>query len=126
MIERWELPYPSTELEDVRFSEGGDGSVGLDLLHYQGGTLYRLGLRFDRVRAYRHRAESHCTVAHIEAYDALMEVEDSEWVAELLEAMPADMRDDFEMHHFMIYLDSSGCYEVVAESWRALPESVVK
>jgi hypothetical protein len=26
------------------------------------------------------------------------------------------------MHHFMIYLDSAGCFEVIAESWEVLPE----
>jgi hypothetical protein len=121
----WELSFPSTELEDVAFAEEAGGSVALAMVNYAATKPFTLGLRFLRVRAYRHRAESHCTVWHIDAYDQLMEVEDSEWVAELLEATPADMREDFEMHHYVIYVDSSGCYEIVAKSWEALPETVV-
>ena len=28
----------------------------------------------------------------------------------------------WEIHHFMIYVDSAGCYEVAAASWSWLPE----
>jgi len=29
-------------------------------------------------------------------------------------------RDEWEMHHYMIYLGSVGCFEIIAESWSAL------
>jgi len=84
---------------------------------------FRSGLRFLGVRAHRHRAESHCTLWHIEgAYDTLVEVEDSEWVAELLALSTARKMGNWEVHHYMIYLDSSGCYEIAARSWEVLPE----
>jgi hypothetical protein len=53
------------------------------------------------------------------------EVVGSEWVAELLEATPADLRGRVEMRHFMIYFDSYGCYEIVSASWSMLPHAVV-
>jgi hypothetical protein len=33
-------------------------------------------------------------------------------------------RDKWEMHHYMIYLDSAGCFEVIAESWQSLTDEV--
>jgi hypothetical protein len=119
-----EISVPSTDIRDVIF-EDGQGGVRLRFTFWREDELIEEGIRFDRVRAHRHRAESHCTVWHIDAYDTLVEVRDSEWVAELREAMPEDMRGLFEMHHYMIYLDSEGCYEVVAKSWEFLPETVI-
>jgi hypothetical protein len=116
-----EISIPSTEIER-RQVEDSRGALTLRYSFYVGDRLRQGGVEFLRRRAYRYRAESHCTVWHLDAYDTLVEVENSEWVAELLEAMPEDMRDLFEMHHYMIYLDSSGCYEVVAASWQFLPE----
>lgn len=120
-VELVTLPVASTGVADARFEDGG-GSVRLWSTYWTEDEEKAFRFEFDRVRAYRHRAESHCTVWHLDAYDTLVEVENSAWVAELLEAMPEDMRSLFEMHHYMIYLDSSGCYEVVAASWRFLPE----
>ena len=57
-----------------------------------------------------------------ETYDNLVEVKDSEWVKELKENTSEMFRSTWDMHHYMIFLDSSGCYEVVAQSWEALPE----
>lgn len=88
---------------------------------------FRGGLRFEKVRAYRWRAESHCTGWHVEGvYDTLAEVENSEWVAELTMVEPEDARGFWVMHHFMLYVDDDGCYEVAAESWEMLSEEIVR
>lgn len=103
------LEYPGGELT-LRFDYDDNGAI------------FRSGLRFGKVRALRHRAELYSTAEQIEAAcDTLVEVDRSPWVAELREAAPADLRDSWEMRHFMIYFDSSGCYEVVAATWEALP-----
>jgi hypothetical protein len=79
------------------------------------------GIRFLRARAFRFRAEAHCTVWHVEgAYNQLVEVEDSPWVAEL--DRPGPPSRTWEMHHYMVYIEDSGCYEVASESWEWLPE----
>jgi hypothetical protein len=116
------IAVPSTELGDVTLrDDGGSVTIRFDYEREESGVVG--GFVFGRVRSYRHRAESHCTVWHIDAYDVLTEIENSEWVAELLDATPADMRGNFEMHHYIIYFDGSGCFEVVARSWAALPET---
>jgi hypothetical protein len=86
--------------------------------------MYAGGLRFLRVRAYRYRAEGHCTIWHIhDAYDTLVEVEDSEWVAELLADEATGT--EWDIHHFLIYIDDSGAYEVAAEGVEWLAEERV-
>jgi len=115
-----ELSFASTDLDNVTLQDGGGALVlGFEFPGPPGAR--ELGFWFDGVRAYRHRAESHCTDRDLDAYDVLVEVPQSEWVAELLAATPPDMRDLFPMHHYLIYLDSAGCYEVVAASWALLP-----
>ena len=119
------LPVPSTSFtSDPTFEDsGGDALLRFefqrDRLPYSG------GIRFEKVRAYRFRAEGHCTAWHVEgAYDTVAEVLRSEWVKELLAAEPprAWRRGQWEIHHFMLYIDGAGCFEVGAASWSWLPE----
>jgi hypothetical protein len=47
-------------------------------------------------------------------YDKLVEVENSPWVAALVEGKRAS---HLNLSHFMIYVSDAGCYEFAAESW---------
>lgn len=118
----YQLPCPSTELE-------GDAGLFGNVLTYQyfrDGVLVRAGIRFKRVAAIRTRAERCCTAWHIEeVYDTLTEVENSPWVTEVKGDTQQQFREKWGMHHFMIYLDSFGCAEIIAESWEKLDEVVV-
>lgn len=115
----YQIPVPSTELE-------GDASLCNDILrfqYYRDGVLHRSGIEFNRVSATRTRAERCCTEWHIEgAYDTLAEVEGSSWLREILSDTQEMWRTKWEMHHYIIYLDSAGCFEVVAESWELVQE----
>lgn len=111
------LPYPSTAQvrEPVILNE----PRGLLLLMAcdEDGQERRVGVLFIKPRALRKRAEIYCTIWHInKAYDTVCEVTESSWVAELKNDAVSDWRDRWVMRHFMIYLDSFGCLEVVAES----------
>lgn len=119
------LSTPSTAITNEVVFEHARGSVKLNFEYDRDGLIYGSGVEFQGVRAYRFRAESHCTVWHIEAYDTVTEIEGSEWVAELAAAEPEETGGFFEIHHYMLYLDSSGCYEVVGASWSILPETQV-
>lgn len=83
------------------------------------------GIAFSKVSALRKRSERCCTAWHIEgAYDTLVEIDGSTWLAELRSDMPEQYQKAWAAHHYMIYLDSSGCFEFAAESWKALePQS---
>jgi hypothetical protein len=122
-VPRAMLPAPSTSfLSDVVFEHPG-GEALLRFEFERDGAAYRGGFRFEKVRAYRFRSEGHCTAWHVEgAYDTLAEVSGSQWVSELLAAEPAETWGRWEIHHFMIYIDSAGCFEIGAASWSWLPE----
>jgi hypothetical protein len=109
--------------------DGGGAYMLLGTIRYnyeREGVHYRSGIRFKRPGVTRTHSESFSRVWHIEgSYDTLVEIENSPWVEEL-QADTADTQrrlgQKWEMHHYMIYLDSSGTFEVIAESWEALPE----
>lgn len=122
---RWETPEPSTASVSgfvLLVANGRDLELRFDF--DRDGIALTSGLRFTKVRAYRHRQELYETEWHISsAYDTLVEVLPSDWVNELRSAAPPDQRNAWTMKHFMITLDSAGCFEVVAEGWEALPET---
>jgi hypothetical protein len=106
--------------------DGGTLILHYDYYRYDNDQLvgvFRSGLLFSHVRAFRHSATYQSTPLQVkQSYDKLVEIAHSEWVAELKSNTPTSFRDQLNMHHYMIFLDSSGCYEVVAESWKILPE----
>jgi hypothetical protein len=116
------LTTPSTAITSEVVFEFAYGSVTLRFEYDKDGLSYRGGVEFGRVRAYRFRAEGHCSAWHIEGtYDTIVEIEDSDWIKEL-RAEVADGQDIFEMHHYMLFLDGSGCFEVIGGSWSLFPE----
>ncbi len=115
-------PPPSAYTENVVFTDA-DGDAELRCTYERHGSMFAGGLRFHRVSAYRSRAESLCTAWHIEdAYDTLVEVEQSDWVSELRAAEPSEAWGQRKIRHFLIFIDSAGAYEVAAEAVEWLPE----
>jgi hypothetical protein len=121
------LPVPSTSfLSDAVFEHPG-GEAWLTFEFSRDGVAYRGGLGFARVRAFRFRSEGHCTPWHVAGtYDTLAEVVESPWVRELLAAEPTETGGHWDIHHFMIYIDSAGCYEIGAASWSWLTEERIR
>ena len=119
------LPVPSTSFTtDPTFIHPG-GAAELRFEFERDGETFRGGIRFEKVRAFRFRGESHCTTWHLRgAYDTLVEVSPSEWASELLSAEPSETWGRWEIRHFLIYIDSVGAYEVAAASWSWLAEEV--
>jgi len=109
------LPCASTSIVLEPTLVGKEGNLLLSATCDDDGRERLVSVLFVGVRAFRHRAESLCTVWHVEgAYDTLCEVEDSEWVKELRRDAVPEWRDHFVMRHFMIYLDSYASLEVIA------------
>lgn len=113
------IQVPSTSFE-------GDAKLcgnTLQFQFYRDGSLVRSGIRFVTISAARTRSERCCTPWHIDGvYDTLVEIENSSWVKEVSADTSERYRSKSQSHHFMIYLDSAGCFEIVAESWNAIPE----
>jgi hypothetical protein len=117
-----ELPVASSSLTSEPNLEFPVGTYLRLTLNYKlSGRKYASVLRFNGLRAFRHRAEGVCTVWHVkDAYDTLVEITGSQWREELETLMYERGYDPGELHHFMIYIDSAGCYEAVARSWELL------
>lgn len=122
-VSLFETPVPSTcFLTDAAFYFWKE-PLTLRYEYDRDGTTWHSGIRFKRVLATRTRAERCCTAWHIEGtYDTLVEIKGSEWLDELQRDIPARYRGEQETHHYMIYLDSAGCFEVVAASWEVIRE----
>lgn len=112
-----ELPCPSTAVigGPTLGTDGGDLLLSMDF--DDEGRRRSTCLRFVKQRAFRKRSEIYCTAWHVtDTFDTVCEVQGSDWVQELRSASVPDWRDQWVMRHFMIYVDSFGCLEVVAES----------
>lgn len=115
------IPVPSTEFIDEAYWDGRGPRPAIRFAYVQHGVESRGGIEFRNVSAMRKRAERCCTPWHIEtAYDTLVEIKDSVWLSEILADTNAHWRSKWEMHHFMIYLDSVGSFEIIAESWASI------
>jgi hypothetical protein len=121
----FELPFPSTSIigGPTLCTDGADLLLSMEF--DDEGARRSASLRFLKQRAFRTRSEIYCTAWHVtDDYDIVCEVQDSDWVQELRSDSVPEWRDYWSMHHFMIYVDSFGCLEVVAES--AMFENGVK
>lgn len=112
-----ELPFSSTALicSPILRTEGGSLLLSMDF--DDDGQERSALLRFVKQRAFRKRSEIYCTAWHVaDAFDSVCEVQSADWVQELQSASVPELRNQWVMRHFMIYVDSFGCLEVVAES----------
>jgi len=129
MIKRvlYELASPSTNSVSGRVTRewhGREFILGFD--YEREGRVYQTGIIFKNVRALQYRSEILETVWQIQdAYDAVVEVEQSVWIGDLLAVVPVDKRREIDMHHYMITLDSVGCFEFAAGSFEVMPELLV-
>jgi len=112
-----ELPFASTAMtRDPTLCDGGPDLL-LSMEFDDDGQRRPASLRFVKPRAFRKRQEIYCTAWHVtDTFDTVCEVQGSDWVRELRAASVPEWRDRWVMNHFMIYVDSFGCLEVVAES----------
>jgi hypothetical protein len=112
------IPVPSTSFAiEPHFSVDESAIV---FSYERDGARHQGGIKFNAIAAMKTRAERCCRAWHIEgAYDTLVEIENSDWVIEIREDMNERWRDHWATHHYMIYLDSVGCFELIADSWVA-------
>jgi hypothetical protein len=91
------------------------------------GAEHQGGIEFYWVTAMRKRNERCCKVWHIDGvFDTLMEIEDSPWADEIRSDTQELWRDKWAMHHYMIYLDSVGCFEVIADSLESFLNNLIQ
>ena len=115
------VPVPSTRFTTEAYFDGQGSSPAIRFGYGKDGTKHQGGIKFNHVLAVRTRSERCCTAWHIDgAYDTLVEIEGSSWVEEMRADTAEQWKNKWPMHHYMIYLDSAGCFEVIADSWEPL------
>jgi hypothetical protein len=116
--ELYVLPVPSTNFSEEGYLDGRGPSPAIRYSYLDNGAIRNGGIAFNKVLATRTREERSCTAWHIKgAYDTLVEISDSSWAEELRADTQEQWRNTWEINHYMLYLDSVGCFEVLAESW---------
>ena len=110
------IPVTSTLLLNDPHMLFSGASASLPLRCELDGVELSVSVKFEKVRAFRHRAEILCTTWHLNAYDTVSAVDDSDWVKELSAASQESPGFEFVMNHYLIFLADSGAFEVVAES----------
>ncbi|WP_010465572.1 MULTISPECIES: hypothetical protein [Acidovorax] len=111
------LPCPSTAAVREPKIIDEDRGLLLSMVFDDDGHERQMDVLFVKPRAFRKRAEIYCTLWHLtDTYDTVCEVTESDWVAELRNDAVPEWRDRWVMRHFVIYVDSFGCFEVIAES----------
>ncbi|MGL4594098.1 MAG: hypothetical protein ACRC2T_09110 [Thermoguttaceae bacterium] len=113
------IPVPSTEFFTEAFFY--QCCILFDFEN-ENGEAVRTGFDFYLPAAVKKTSERASTIWHSDqVYDILAQVEDSPWVDEVRKNIP-DHKKHWKTNHYMIYLDSAGCFEVIAASWALLPE----
>jgi hypothetical protein len=111
------LPCPSTSAIRGPKLIDHDKGLLLALVCDDDGREQAEGVLFVKPRAFRKREETYCTGWHVKgAYDTVCEITASDWVTEMRNDAVLEWRDRWVMRHFIIYVDSFGCLEVIAES----------
>lgn len=119
------LPEPSSSSESGVIANFSGKDLTLSFDYDKDGIICNHGLHFNNVRSFKFIAEAHCPTWVIEkAYDALIQLSDSNYLTELESETPSDSIDSWKMNHYVIYFDSYGCWEIIAGSWQQLPEKV--
>jgi len=115
----YEVPVASTSFLKEAYWDGSRGGA-IRFVYERDGQAVDARIEFQRVAAVRKLAEPYCSVWQIEeCYDTLVEVQPSVWASETLLRVAANASPTInrELHHYMIYLDSVGCFEVLAKGW---------
>lgn len=119
----YEIPIPSTDFLVDAILCGNVIRYGF----VRDGIELKSGIVFNNVKAKRTRSEGACTNWHIDnAYDVLVEIDDSDWIDEILEETKESRErgaEVWKLHHYLVYLDGTGCIEVMAASWQVLDET---
>ena len=126
--ELWHFPVPSAGgiAKDVKLIHRDENANALLLFDYYDGSMYESighdevfnsGIVFDIPQAFRHSSEKFVTF--FGAYDKLIEIVDSEWVAELRK-INKEIAEFWSIKHYAIFLDSNGLYEFIASGFRIL------
>ena len=107
----WELPILSSELEDEVNFEVENANAILTLNH----KSVSIRIKFETALCHLHTSERF-TKSILGAYDAIVEIEESEWIKELEELNSSDVIF-WGLKHYAVYIEKMGLYQFIAEKY---------
>jgi hypothetical protein len=120
------IPAPSTAFTSEAVLKLAGTTLSVEFEYDDEGVRKRSAVVFDGVRAHVHRVEGASTAWHVkDAFDTVCEVHGSPWLEEVESLAYERGHAPGELHHYVLYLDSSGSYEAIARSWAIAPEVLV-
>jgi len=121
--ELWTFPVSSTQIySGVNMLYPGANAV-LIFDYNDNDKVYKSGILFKMVKAFKHLSEGFGYLNG--AYDKLIEIEDSEWSAELSKTNPYwEKNYNYKLRHFAIFLDSNGLYEFIAHDFKIFESKI--
>jgi hypothetical protein len=113
----YKLPVSATDCLTAQIVfEGTDVLLRVDY-EEEDGDVRSAGVRFNHVQLFRFENEMHSNVYPPGAYDAVVEVGQSDWIAEVERFEKQNNRDSpWGKKHFCIFVSSKGQLNVIAES----------
>lgn len=117
VIELWQTPVPSTQVQGEQLLyTGADALLRFDYYDVdKNDAMFTAGIFFEFVVGFKYDSEGFATTT-MDAYDRLVEIADSDWVAEYRKTNPR-IADLFHIKHYAIFLKSCGLYEFIAKSY---------
>ncbi|SBV99300.1 hypothetical protein KL86CLO1_11172 [uncultured Eubacteriales bacterium] len=115
--ELWRIPVPSTAVGSAQMLyAGADVLLRFDYSDETHNDMeFNTGILLKTVLGFKHDSEGFATTT-MDAYDRLVEIAESDWVAEYQKANPR-IADLFHIKHYAIFLKSCGLYEFIAKSY---------
>lgn len=115
--ELWSIPVPSTAVGSSQMLyASADVLLRFDYSDEAYNDMeFNTGILFKTVLGFKHDSEGFATTL-MDAYDRLVEIADSDWVAEYRKTNPR-IADLFNIKHYAIFLKSCGLYEFIAKSY---------
>ena len=115
--ELWRSPVPSTTVQGEQLlCTGADALLRFDYSDVKkNDALFTAGIFFKSVVGFKHDSEGFATTL-MDAYDRLVEIVNSDWVAEYRKTNPR-IANLFNIKHYAIFLKSCGLYEFIAKDY---------
>jgi len=115
------LPIPGSGCGDIQFCYKSLDGV-LEFEFRKNGDDWIGGIHFESVVAFRFRDEYRSLGFVGGSYDALVEIEHSDWIAELKKGEPKGKMGLENARHFAVFLSSNGYFEIIAKTFTLKPE----
>lgn len=111
-----DLPVPGSGCGDIRICSEAN-SIRIEYEYRWDGVDWVGCVHFLNVIAFRFRDEFHSVGYCSESYDSVAQIDDSDWLKELIAGEPSNKNVLGGKIHFAIFFSSNGYFEAIAEKY---------